>query len=120
MLQDRNVEVDQQARFPTAQLQVCEQLGFMDGLNGCTGLYLNHHGAGDEEIEAVSAVELCSLLLHRQRTLPLEWNPPQPQFPAQTFLVGRLEQPRSQFPMHVDGAANDLLCYSIQVQLCGL
>jgi hypothetical protein len=46
----------------------------VDRIDGFDGFDLDNHGADNEEIEAVSAVELDTFVGHGERLLEFKWN----------------------------------------------
>ena len=52
----------------------------------------------NKNIHPVSTIQVDALVFNRQRMLNPELDPIQIQLVCQTLLVGRLQQPRPQFP----------------------
>ncbi len=77
ILQYGYIEVEQQAGLPTAEPQVCQQLGLVYRKYLLDGLYFDNYSAIHQKVKVVSAIETQSLVLDRKSTLPLERHLPQ-------------------------------------------
>jgi hypothetical protein len=67
----------------------------------------------DEQIETITAIEFQSLVFDRERSLFFKWNLPQRLFLAQTFLVRRFQQTRTQHLVYLNRRANNYLGYFV-------
>src|SRR5262249_37753952 len=109
LLQSLHIEVDAQANFPSAESQIRQQLRLVDRLEALNGLDLNNDCARHENVDAVPTCELEPLVLQWKRELTLEGYVPQRQFPAEAFLICRLQQAGPQSTMDFDRCPDDLL-----------
>jgi hypothetical protein len=81
----------------------------MDRGNVLYRLEFQDDGILYDEVELISAVELDPFVGDWQGDLPLKRDSSQVQLMAQAFLVGRLQQPRPQGTVDLDGGPDDLL-----------
>src|SRR6266536_4313273 len=72
--EDFYVEVDEKTNLPATEFEVCQDLRFMDRQKLLDRLEFNQNLAGDEDIDAVTAIEKHAFIRHRQRLLILKRN----------------------------------------------
>src|SRR2546422_4153632 len=101
------MEVDEQSQFPSAKLQVAEQLSLVDRQQSIDGLHLHHNDPGHKEVQPIAAVQLSSLVIDGKRFLTFKRDFSQRQLLRQTLFVSRFQQARSQCPVNLDGRSND-------------
>jgi hypothetical protein len=81
----------------------------VDGVAPFHGLDFNDDGVGDDEIDAVAAIEPDTAVDKRQRFLTLEGQAALQQVKGEAFLVARFEETRSEFSVDVESNADDAL-----------
>ncbi len=91
------------------QLQISEKLGFVDREDVLYALQFQNYSIVNNQIEAISAVQLDALYSTGSGTWRCKCEPPQVQFAAQALFVSRFEQARTKRTMYFDGGSNDLL-----------
>src|SRR5262245_44945827 len=69
----------------------------------------------DDNVNSISAVETCSLVIDRQDLLTFECDATQLRFAAQAFLVCRFKQPGATSAMYFNCRTNDFFCQLIYV-----
>jgi len=69
------MKIDQQSHLPSTQPQVGEQLGFVDRIDSLNALNFDDDRAGHNEIDAVSQVDLLSIIKDRQSDLTCNREP---------------------------------------------
>ena len=85
------MEVDEQSQFPSANLQVAEQLSLVDRQQSIDGLDLHHNDPGHKEVQPIAAVQLSSLVIDGKRFLPFKRDFSQRQLLRQTLFVSRFQ-----------------------------
>lgn len=91
LLQERDVEVDEETEFQLRQLEVSEELRFVDRPERVDALEFDDQPVVDDEIEAISAVEPHVSIGDRYWTLALERNSGQRKLVAKALLVRGLK-----------------------------
>src|SRR5262249_23201903 len=112
-LQEADVEIQQQAAMNAAQLQVGEELGFVDRMQRIHGLQLQYELMLYDNVHVQLGVDRHALVDQREGHLALVLDPSQLQLVTQAALVHRFEQSRTQHAMYFDGRADDCLCQRI-------
>jgi hypothetical protein len=69
---------------------------------------LQDHFALDDHIQPVAAIQLETLVRNGQRDLALKGHFAETQLMAKTLYVGRLQQPRPEFPMYLRSRRQNL------------
>lgn len=100
------MKVDEQPRLETADLQICDQLSFVDWKQSPDSLCFDDELIIDDEIESISGIYDDALVVQRQRLLPLDGESASNELVAQALLVGRFQQPRPELPMHLHTCPN--------------
>ena len=106
-MQHRNVEVEQQAAAEALEAKVSEQLCAVDRKKMLDCFQLDGHWANNE-VDSIPAVERAAAVDRWDRDLTSEVNATEPHFFGQAFLVCGFEETGSQFPMNLDGRADDV------------
>ena len=86
----------------TGEPEVSEELSRVDRCQRVHALELQNDLSFHDNVEAVSDVESNALVHDWKRNLLLCGNPGMSELPEETFLVRRLQQPRTEMPMHLD------------------
>jgi hypothetical protein len=86
-----DVEIDQQAKAEVGQFEIGQYLGTVNRQHSTQGFYLNEDRSFYNNVEPISAVQLKSTVLFRQRHLSLETDASQQQLPTKARFVGRLK-----------------------------
>ncbi len=94
--------------FP-GQLEIRKQLRLVNRKDVFYALQFQNYSILNNQVEAITAVQLDAFVLDRQRYLALKSKIPQVKFATQTLLVSRFEQARTKRTMHFDGRSDDLL-----------
>ena len=63
----------------------------------------------DDQIDPIAAVEEHAFVLENERALILEREPAERKFAAQTCLVGRLQEARSEMAVDFDASSDDVV-----------
>ena len=108
VFEEADVEVQEQAAGEARELEIGDQLSFVDGSEGINALDLDDHPSFDQEVDAVAAVELDAVVDNRKRDLALNAQAGFGEFVAQTHLIGGFEQARAESAVNSDRAADDL------------
>ncbi len=90
-----------------AQTQIGQQLRFVNRGELVNRFDLQHQSRLDDNVHPEFQGEPLSLVYDRQRNLALKYKAGVRQFPAKTFFVSQLRQPRTKLPMHFDAHADD-------------
>ena len=72
MLENRDIEVDQQANFTAGQPEISQKLGFVDRLKRFDGLELYDDRSFNDEVQPVTAIQLLPFVFQGQRLLLLK------------------------------------------------
>lgn len=105
--QSGHIDVDEQGNRILRQLQICEDSGEVNSFNSLNRLEFQHHYVIDDHINSVAALHIYAAIYHRNLFLPLNGQSTLNQLIAQARLIGRFQQPGSEFPVHVDRRAHD-------------
>ena len=79
----------------------------MHGQDALDRLHLDDERLLDEQVDSIRAVEAVSLEYDRKLELPLDLNTGPAQYPGETFVVGRLQQPSAEALVNLDCRADD-------------
>lgn len=83
----------------------------MDREQRFDGLDLQNDAVFDEEIDSITAVEEDVLFVPKGNgDFTLDDDFSMPEFPAETFLISRFEESRSQLSMHLDRGTKNPSC----------
>ena len=107
MREDLGVEVEYETERERGNLQIGEDLCFMNGYHLFDALYLNDDCLVDDEIRPVDSVNGMTLIYDRNRRLASHRETKSLKFNVQTFLVNGFEQPWSKLSVDFDRSAND-------------
>jgi len=108
-MQDRDVEVDDQAHSFFGQLQVGQELGLVDAEQSFHSFQFHYYFIGDNQINSIFSARLQPLVEDGQFYLCQEWNVSKPKLLTHTFFVNRFKKSRSKLSMHLDGRTNNAL-----------
>ncbi len=64
----------------------------------------------NDQVQAIAAVQVQSFVVHRQRSLPLEFKLSFRELGAQTCFVRRFQESGTEMPLHLDQRADHRLC----------
>jgi hypothetical protein len=107
LCQDLNIEIDEQADLPPAELQVSQQLRFMQGLESVYSFQLNDEGVVYQKVQTISAIQVDFAITDWKGHLPLKRDPQVPQLMTETDLIGRFHKPWPKGPMDIDRRSDD-------------
>jgi hypothetical protein len=85
--QNRHVEIDDESNRLVQQLQIGEELCFMDGENSLNALQLENYDILDDQIKAITTVEGHAFVDNRYGDLPLKSQSSEVQLTAEAFFV---------------------------------
>lgn len=57
-----DIEIDEQSDLPFAQAHIGEQLSLVDGIDGFNALHLDNHSIGDDQINAITEIDVLSIV----------------------------------------------------------
>jgi hypothetical protein len=119
VLEDRDVEVDQQADPYPHEPKIGNYLGPMHREQLLDGLDFEQQGSLHDDVRAIVATQIQTLVLQLNASLSLMCKPTKRQFVADTALIHRLEQPRAKMPVNLDTRGNHLTRQMIRpLRLC--
>lgn len=101
------MEVDEEADGQAHELEVRDELGFVDGEEAVHGFELEDHTALHEEVEAVTAVEGETFVAERDGELTLDVRAAEGELMREAVLVRGFEQPRPEVAVDLDASADD-------------
>jgi hypothetical protein len=107
MFEDIDVKVDNEAHAAMGEPEVGEELCGVDGHCVLYGFDFDDHGVANEEIEAITLVELEALVGHGDLHLSCEWNRTQTELVAKAMFVDRFEQTWTEATMDFDRSSDD-------------
>jgi hypothetical protein len=87
----------------------------MDRSHQADRLHLDDHLAADQQIEAISALQLDAAVHNGQRDLTIHLQAGLIELVLKTSLIRGLEQSRSECRMHVHGGSNDPVRDLVQI-----
>ena len=106
-MQDRHVEVDDQSHALPRQLQVGQQLRFVDAQQSFYRFQFDYDLIGDDQIDAIGPACFSPLVYNGQLHLRQEGNASQPKLMTHTFFINRLQEARTKLLMDLNGSTND-------------
>jgi hypothetical protein len=109
-LQDRHIEIDQQSHFETGQLQIGQDLSFVDRLQAISGFQFKKEEIFYQKVDAITTIQMDALVLDRNRLLPFISHSFQIQFVAETLFIGGFQKTWSKNFVGLYGCPNDLTC----------
>ncbi len=101
ILDERDIPVDQKSQSPPRELQMRDQLGVVDRLQGLHRLVLDDDFLRHEHVDAIPRVNVDIIVFQRLGNLAFHVDPPLAQLVRQTRLVSRFQKSRPQCPMHL-------------------
>ena len=107
MLEQRHIEIHQEPKATTGQLQIGQKLRLVDGLQRFHGLDLNDDRALDKDVDAIPGIDPRITVGDRQNDLALQGNAPTLKLVGQTVFVGGFEQARAEGPVRFQPAIDD-------------
>jgi hypothetical protein len=108
VLQAWHMEVDQQPRPISAQLQVREELSLMDRQQLRHRFQLDDHDVIDDEVCPVAELDLHAVVRDREKHLNMDAKPALPELVRKTGFVRALQQPWSDRGMNSYGGIDHL------------
>ena len=90
----RNVEVYEEPYLESAQLEICEELSFMNSQEFLNDLQLHDDDLFDEHVDPIPYLELNAFVGHGQRHLGANAQSSKVQFVSQARSIGALEKAR--------------------------
>jgi hypothetical protein len=108
VLQQDAVEIHQESQPVAAEPEIGHQLGLVNWGDLVDRLDLDNKAVVDDEVHLIATVQFEPSVAKRKLFLPRVWNPCLAKFKAQAFLIGALQQPWPEMPMHLNGKAYNL------------
>ena len=108
VLEQLGVEVDQEALFEFRELEIADDLGFVEGVDLIHALEFQQEGFRHNDVHAIGAIYRHALVFKSERSLPAEGNFLKFEFPAQAGLIGGLQQSGAKRLVNFHGATDDL------------
>src|SRR5205823_4803643 len=108
-LEDRRVEVKQEASVYAAQSHIRQDLRLMDRHQSLNGFQLQDESAFDDDIDPIPAIQPHRFVDHRQGYLTFKVYPSPTQLKTEAFLVRGLQQSGTKMAVNLDGEANNLV-----------
>jgi hypothetical protein len=96
-----NVEIDQETDLATTQLQIRKQLGSVERQQFFNCLDLDNDAVFDKKVDAISGLEVDSLINDRQPDLVFEMHAVDSELIVKTRLIGAFEQSCTQRGVHL-------------------
>jgi hypothetical protein len=87
VLQQDVVKIHQQRGAATAQAQVGQHLGLMDGQDALNGFEFEQHGVVHDDVGPVAVVDAHVFVENRERDLVFERQTGVVQFPAKALVI---------------------------------
>src|SRR5207253_3924888 len=103
------MEVEKKTKPTFGELEIRQELRFVNGSQGAHGLQLDNDNLLDEQVDPVGTVNLESTVDDRAFLLALDSQSPVDQLELQACLVRRFEQARPQLSMHGNSSRENLL-----------
>ena len=107
--QTRRIEIEQQARGTSRQLEIGDDLRLIDGMKTLRGFDLDDRSPINQQIEPQVAANALSAIKDRHGPLDLRGQMRERQLYQQTVAIDRLEQSWTECAVHRDGATDDFL-----------
>jgi hypothetical protein len=107
LLEQRDVEVHQETETTSGQLHIGQDLSFMDARQRIDGLDFDDYEILDDQVDAISRVELDAVIDDGQRHLPSARQATRMKLMGQTMFIGRFQQPRTKRPMNLQPGVNN-------------
>jgi hypothetical protein len=103
-----HMEIDEQPKAMTRQLQVSQKLGAMNRQHLLHRLDLHDDKVANNQIHAQPGIDAKIPIHHRQHDLPLDRDTARLQFVSKAILINRFEKSRPQRAMHRERGINNL------------
>jgi hypothetical protein len=110
LLQVRDVKVDQKTNAFVTQLQVRQELRFVDGKYLLDRLHFDDDGIFDQKIDSVSELERNAIVLNGKRLLGFECDMQLCQFVSEAGTVWTFEEPWPELGMDSERSAKNAFC----------
>jgi hypothetical protein len=102
------IEIHEQSGRASGELQICDDLSKVDGMQAFDRLELHDHAPFDKQIQFERSANPVTFVLERNMPLAFDADARSPQLDNHAFPIDRLQQPRSEQAMHFNRAADDL------------
>lgn len=117
------MEIDEQSDLPFAQAHIGEQLSLVDGIDGFNALHLDNHSIGDDQINAITEIDVLSIVDDWQSDLTGNRDALFPKLVQQAGMICAFQQSRPEYAMNLHGRSNDLagdvICARNNLLRCG-
>ena len=115
--QVKDMEVDKQANGSAAQSQIGEQLGFVHRGRSGHRFYLDNDDVLHQQIDAVTGINVDTLIRDRQRDFSLVPEAPEIQFSTKARAIGAFQEASTESCVNVHRRADDVTRYFIRFHL---
>ena len=109
VLQERHIEVEQQAGAEAAQAQIAKDLGLVDRRQGLDRLDLHQQRVAHDDIRTKAGSQVGPLIGNRDRHLPLMLYAVGGELLTKTGLIDALEQSGAEVTVNFDCKPDDRL-----------
>lgn len=107
IFQAGDIEIQQKPDLFPAQLQIGNQLGFMERNHFLHGFQFDDDCVFNEDVDAVTNVEFHLVVNHRQTYLAESFKPAFSKLINQAGFISRFQKPRPEARMNLNGRSND-------------
>ncbi|HEX6308908.1 MAG TPA: hypothetical protein VFZ69_12010 [Longimicrobiales bacterium] len=120
VLEQCNIEVDEERHLEMHQPEISQDSCGVNGIQPFNGLELHDYRAFHDHIQPVAALQVDTLIRQRNGLLQFDIESAPGEFVREARLVRRLQEPRPELAMHMDGSANNATGNLIDIQLSAL
>lgn len=107
VFESSDVEVQQQSDLLAAQLQIRDQLRFMERDHFLDGFEFNDHTVFNKNVDPIADIQFHLVINHGQSHLTQRFKPSFAKLINKAGFISRLQQPRPEATMHLNPSRDD-------------
>ena len=114
VLEAHDVEVEEEPEVDARELEVGQDLRFVDGGELANSLDFDEDHALDQQVDPIARIDEQFTVPDRELLLTLDGQPTTPEFVLETRFIGRLQESGSQGRMHMECRTQNALRELVQ------
>lgn len=104
----RDLPVEQEPEWASAELEIGQQLGLVDGLNRIDGLVFDEDAPLDAHVGAIAGIDRHAIVFDRKGDFAFDLQSSLPEFVNEAALIGRLKEPRPECGVDFNGRVDNM------------